>query len=115
MVLEEDSISLRLGLIEQDYNHFENIFQILEASILENLKSNIEFLRDNHDRFAQFITLQNCNQDCQDYFNTSPDFRNRIANLELLVKRAYRTEMLLFKDKLRVHITELNKLTPEEY
>jgi len=108
-VLLEDSISMRLLKIESDYKHYDNIFRLLEESIVDNLKVNIGYLRDTYPWFSQFISQQKCNEECQAYFQRSPDFRNRVAYMELLVFNAYGQELLAFKRRLREHMIALEK------
>ena len=112
--LVEDSLSWLLKKIEADYKNSKTIIDLLEESLVDNLKENVQYLRDTQPWFAQFSGNRNCNADCQEYFAMSTDFRNRVAYREILTRYAYTTELTGFLTKIRDHLTDLSKFVQAE-
>ncbi|MDC8004241.1 DUF6090 family protein [Aureisphaera galaxeae] len=112
-VLTEDSISVRLYAIDTDYKHFDNILDLLEQTIVDNLKHNMAELRDKHEWFAGYVSRRECNADCENYFTKSADFRNRVAYAELLNVFAYSQELNNFQGRIREHIGALEGILQE--
>ena len=111
--LAEDNISNRLRQIEALYVNDINVLEILEASILEKLKENMNYLSEGNSWFAQYMANSNCNVECQKYFSEDPQYRNMIASFELLVMKAYDSELKGFKTGLDEQLKELEFVLQE--
>ena len=107
MNYDNDSLSNRLRRVEEDYNNELKILEMLEKRIVDNLATNYEELLDNEPWFTEYISKQNCNEDCRKYFNESQDFRRRIALVEMLVINAYNSELVLFNQRIDQHLAGL--------
>lgn len=112
--LVEDSISVLLRQVSSDYNDAEVILGLLESSVLDNLKDNVQFLRDTYPWFSQFIANGKCDNGCQEYFTLSEDYRNRVAYQEMLTRRAHSSELQTFLNTLREHLIVLDKYIATE-
>ncbi len=104
--LSNDSTGKLLRQIEVAYEDSSAILKLLEESLVANFKSNLDHLLV-YEWFAPFLANNDCNEDCMNYFSTSPDFRNRVAYTELIMLKAYDSEVKLFYSEIGEFIKEL--------
>lgn len=108
--LGKDELSQELRSIEENYVEKLAILKLFEESIVDELKSNMNYLKDRHQWFGNFISNNVCDADCRDYFANDPSFKNRVAYMELLLMRAYQIEVGNFNRAIGEHIKVLDGL-----
>ena len=108
--LGKDELSQELRRIEENYVEKLAILKLFEESIVEELKNNMQHLKDNYDWFGNFISNNVCDADCEEYFANDPGFRNRVAYMELLLMRAYQIEVGNFNRAIGEHLTILEDM-----
>ena len=104
--LSEDSLSKALRKIQVAYEDSSSILNLLEESMVNNLKTNMEYLQ-KFKWFAPVIANGQCGTECLDYVQNSFDLRNRLAYTELLTITAYGSQVIEFYDEIGAFIEEL--------
>ncbi|MGJ8665999.1 MAG: DUF6090 family protein [Patiriisocius sp.] len=108
------AIETELYQIDELYKEILYTNKIYVDRIAEALVDNLKYLKDNHAWFAQFIGSGRCNNDCQDYFSNSPDYRNRVAYLNQIAYQSYYNHLYETNEKISKHIEKLEQLLNEE-
>lgn len=78
-----------------------------KESSTEVLKDHLNHLKENYSWFAQYLYNGICDEACQEYHNYSSDYRNKVAYLNFILYDSYQHDLLLFKDRLKNHISKL--------
>lgn len=97
-----DSLVNFYGVYNKNHMKFQN------EIIIDEIVSNMQYLRDNFSWFADYFIGANCNSDCLDYFESS-DYINRLTYYEALFFDNYLYYIQQYKDDLKLMIAFLNQ------
>ncbi len=112
--LEDNDLGLALNSIQQAYRGFAKVNSIYEEVTTETLTENLKYLKNNYDWFARFSTQGQCGLECQDYFKNSPDFRNRVAYIYLILYNSYYGDLEMFLEDIEDDIVQLEETIIKE-
>jgi hypothetical protein len=97
-----DSLVNFYGLYNKNQIKFQN------EIIINEIVSNMQYLRDNYSWFANYYKDNNCNDDCLDYFESS-DYINRLTYYEALFFDNYLYFLERYQVDLKTMIAFLNQ------
>ncbi|WP_435413272.1 DUF6090 family protein [Psychroserpens mesophilus] len=97
-----DSLVNFYGVYNKDHMTFQN------KIIIEEIVSNMQYLRDNFSWFAAYFKDTECNTECLDYFESS-DYINRLTYYEALFFDNYLYYINQYRDDLKHMIAFLNQ------
>lgn len=111
--IENTPVGNALLNIREQYRGFNTVNELYGTVAVNTLNENLNYLKDNFDWFAQFVTQGICNSGCKDYFDNSTDFRNRVALAYLLIYNSYYGDLDEFISDLESDISTLESLVED--
>ncbi|WP_299150266.1 hypothetical protein [uncultured Dokdonia sp.] len=98
--LVKGKIEKQLHKIELLYNDALQQQELYDQVVYDQLTENINHWKNNYDWFAGYLSRGSCEGDCLDYFQNSPDYRNRVAYFEFTIVIAYYAELDIFRKQI---------------
>lgn len=108
--LVKGNIEKQLHKIELLYNDALQQQEVYDQVVYDQLTENINYWKNNYDWFAGYLSRGSCEGDCLDYFQNSPDYRNRVAYFEFTIVIAYYVELEIFKKQIKKEREVLEEL-----
>ncbi|MFP2994835.1 hypothetical protein ABN763_02945 [Spongiivirga sp. MCCC 1A20706] len=109
----DSELGFRLREISKRYKGLVQAVLIFDKITTDALTENLKYLQNNKVWFANLISNERCDDECQEYFNSSSDFKNRSAYMDIVLYKAYSRELQDFKEKIRKEMVLLTELLEE--
>jgi hypothetical protein len=102
-----------MNSIESEYNQAHNTFRLNEETIVKELLSNLNYLKDNYDWYYKLINGGNLDVSEYAYFGSS-DYKNRVAHMQLIAMESYYSDLAHFQNLLEKNIITLETILAAE-
>ncbi len=100
--------------INSFYTTMDSFLPQIKQTITDNILSNVKYMRDNFDWFADFSTHKICNSDCRSYFEgDGSNYKNLIAYLHIFVYENYLPQLKTYKTEATQLIKEIENSKTE--
>lgn len=101
-----------LESIESDYKYNLEMLQISEDKMVDEIMGNLNYLKNNKDWYYKLILGYDLTVEEFSYFKSN-DYKNRVAQMELMSHQGYLSLLYQFEFDINNHIKELDAILKE--
>lgn len=98
-----------LESIESDYKYNLEMLQISEDKMVDEIMGNLNYLKNNKDWYYKLILGYDLTDEEFSYFKSN-DYKNRVAQMELMSHQGYLSLLYQFEFDINNHIEELDAI-----